>query len=69
MEDGSELEIHELRIARCSLERTFTVGIILSGLMNFTNCSNSLKLLCSLYGTPGKINDLLNAAKRKEKGQ
>ena len=30
----------------------FTVGMILLGRTNFTNLDSSLKLLCSLYGTP-----------------
>lgn len=40
-----------IRARECA-EWLFTVGMILLGRTNFTNLDSSLKLLCSLYGTP-----------------
>lgn len=51
----------------------FTLGIMLSGDVSFTNSLSSVKLQCSLYGTSYLINkenfDLLIAVKFKESHQ
>lgn len=46
--------------ALLSAECIFTVGMIFFGRTNFTKLSSSLKLLCSLYGTPIKL-DIMNS--------